>query len=88
MYANIDDITGTQMLLTSWRKFNDVTLECGEKFGRYDAFRLPHKGLVDGCPRILRALTHGTEEIAVTLDQGIMDGLKKDDTWSKYIIPQ
>ena len=87
MYANIDDITGTQMLLTSWRKFNDVTLEWGEKFGRYDAFRLPHKGLIDGCPCILPALTDGTEEIAVTLDQEIMDGLKKDDTWSKYVTP-
>ena len=85
MYANIDDITGTQMLLTSWRKFNDVTLEWGDKFGKYEAFRLPHKGLIDGCPCILPSLTDGTWEISVTLDREIMDGLKKDDTWLKYV---
>lgn len=84
MSANIDDITGPQLLLTSWRKFSDVTLDWGEKFGKYEAFRLPHKGLTNGCPVVLPTLPDGTWEVALTLDTEIMEGLKADESWVKY----
>lgn len=56
MYANIDDITTTQMLLTSWKKFNDVPIDFGG-FGTYEMYRLPHKGVIDGCPVVLPSLS-------------------------------
>ena len=84
MSANIDDITGPQLLLTSWRKFSDVALDFGEKLGTYEAFRLPHKGLTNGCPVVLPTLPDGSWEVALTLDREIMEGLKGDETWAKY----
>lgn len=83
MYANIDDITGPQVLLTSWKKFNDVPIDFGG-LGKFERFRLPHKGLIDGCPVILPSLEDGSWEVAMTMDKDVMDELKSNVIWTSY----
>jgi len=80
----VDDLVRHQIFLTSYRAFDHSSFDWGSAL-KLRAFRLPKGGLANGCAVILPATRDGSWEVSLTLDEDVMESLKDDEIWSKYM---